>query len=65
MIESRRICDICKGTISNIDTCVKFTYRVDKNDEPYTVSPTITMDLCSECYGKLKAFFDNLKEGKL
>ena len=65
MIESRYICDICKGVISNIDTCVKITYRVDKSGEPYTVSSTITNDLCSECYGKLKSFFDNFREGKL
>ena len=62
MIESRYICDICKRTISDIGSCVKITYRVDKSCEPYTVSPTITMDLCPECYDKLKSFFDNFKE---
>ena len=65
MIEYEYVCDVCKRTISKTDACVKITHRVDISDEPYTIIPTITMDLCSECYGKLKLFFDNFREGKL
>lgn len=58
MIKSEYICDICKETVSNPDVLVRITYRVDKSDEPYTISPTIAMDLCEKCYREYSKLFD-------
>ena len=60
MIETRYICDICEGIISKTDIYINIRYKIDKSDESCTTSSSV--DLCPECYGKLKAFFNSSKE---
>ncbi len=63
MIVTRYICDVCEGVISNKDTYVSIRYKIDKSDESIATSSTV--ELCLECYGKLKKFFNSSKEQEI